>query len=201
VVAAISTTHQPPAQPENQQPEQLTLEEFLTLPPTEPESEYIKGKIYQKPMPQIEHSVIQLELASKINQVARPNKLAYAFPELRCTFGGDAIAPDIVVLEWAKIPQSEDGKPQGKIDYAPDWIIEILSPDQSPSRLINKIYTCINHGTKLGWLIDPARERVMIFQGDSIPEQRTAQDQLLALEILDNWQLSAADLFSWLYVG
>lgn len=198
----VSTISQPDAQSNQPTPVvDMTLEEFLQLPETKPASEFIEERIYQKPMPQIEHSALQGELTSKINQVARPNKLAYAFPELRCTFAGESIVPDIVVLEWAKIPRSEDGKLQGKIDYAPDWIIEILSPDQSPSRLINKIYTCINQGTKLGWLIDPAGERVMIFQGDSIPEQRTAQDQLLALEVLDNWQLSAADLFSWLYVG
>lgn len=44
------------------------------------------GQIYQKPMPQGKHSTLQIELASAINQVAKPKKLAYAFTELRCTF-------------------------------------------------------------------------------------------------------------------
>ena len=35
----------------------LTLEEFLELPETTPASEYIDGKIIQKPMPQGEHLV------------------------------------------------------------------------------------------------------------------------------------------------
>ena len=37
----------------------LTLEEFLQLPETDPTSEYINGRIIQKPMPQGEHSAIQ----------------------------------------------------------------------------------------------------------------------------------------------
>ena len=37
----------------------LSLDEFLKLPETKPASEFINGKIKQKPMPQGEHSRIQ----------------------------------------------------------------------------------------------------------------------------------------------
>jgi Uma2 family endonuclease len=40
-------------------------------------------------------------------------------------------------------------------------MIEILSPDQSTTKLIAKIQTCLQEGTQLGWLIDPG-ERVII---------------------------------------
>jgi len=46
-------------------------------------------------MPQGKHSTIQIELASAINQVGKPQKLAYALTELRC---GGSIVPDIAVL-------------------------------------------------------------------------------------------------------
>ena len=38
---------------------QISLEEFLQLPETEPASEYINGEIIQKPMHQGKHSTIQ----------------------------------------------------------------------------------------------------------------------------------------------
>jgi len=196
MVSTISKANQP-----NQPPElEITLEEFLQLPETKPASEYIEGKIHQKPMGQIEHSTIQGRLIGLINQLGINQKSVHAFPELRCTFGGESIVPDIVILEWEKIPRQANGRFQGKIEYAPDWVIEILSPDQHPRRVINKIYSCIEYGTKLGWLVDPEGERVMIFQGNDLPDTKTNQDQLLALDSLDGWQLSAADLFSWLYL-
>lgn len=49
----------------------LTLEEFLMLPETKPASEYIDGKIIQKPMPQGQHSTIQGELVTTINAVVK----------------------------------------------------------------------------------------------------------------------------------
>ena len=76
----------------------LTLEEFLKLPETKPTSEYIEGEIIQKPLPKIKHSRLQLRACNEINQVTETPKIAYAFPELRCTFGGRSIVPDIAVL-------------------------------------------------------------------------------------------------------
>ena len=76
-------------------PKSLTLQEFLKLPETQPASEYIDGEIIQKPMPQGQHSVIQGELTSAANATLKPQKVARAFPELRCIFGGRAIVPDV----------------------------------------------------------------------------------------------------------
>jgi len=50
----------------------LSLEAFLAFPETQPASEYANGIIKQKPMPKGKHSTIQFELASAINQQAKP---------------------------------------------------------------------------------------------------------------------------------
>lgn len=52
----------------------LTLEAFLEMPETKPASEYINGEIYQKHKPQGQHSILQSELVSSINQIGKPNK-------------------------------------------------------------------------------------------------------------------------------
>ena len=69
-------------------PSSITLEKFLNLPETKPASEYIDGKIVQKPMPKTRYSRLQGKLIAAINEVTEEMRIAYAFPELRCTFGG-----------------------------------------------------------------------------------------------------------------
>ncbi len=182
-----------------QSPEKLTLEQFLQLPETKPASEYFENKIYQKPMPQGEHSRIQLSLSLAITQVAEPAKLAMAFPELRCTFEGRSLVPDIAVFEWQRIPRQPNGRIQNKFEIAPDWVIEIVSPNQFSSILIRKILFCLNHGTQLGWLVDPQDESVITFQPNQQPEVRYNSDPLPVLNVLTDWQFSAKDLFSCLY--
>jgi len=179
----------------------LSLEEFLQLPETKPASEYVDGKIYQKPMPQGKHSRIQTELSSAINQVSESQKLALALTELRCTFGGRSLVPDITVFEWSRIPTDENGEIANRFESYPDWIIEILSPDQFPNRVINKIIFCINQGTKLGWFIDNNDKSVMVFQPNQLPAVKYDTDKLPVLNVLADWQVRPVDIFSWLKVN
>ena len=177
---------------------QLTLVEFLELPETKPASEYIDGKIYQKPMPQGEHSTLQTRLVAAINQEGIPEKIAHAYTELRCTFSGSAIVPDITVFEWQRIPRKANGRIANKFEIPPDWVIEILSPHQSPSRVIHKITFCLKHGTKLGWFIEPEDESVMIFLPNQLPDVKYGEEKLPVLDVLGDWQLSVDEVFSWL---
>jgi Uma2 family endonuclease len=182
----------------NQTISKPTLAEFLQLVETKPEQEYLAGEISQKPMPQGEHSVLQAGLVTEINRVGKPQKLACAFPELRCTFAGSSIVPDVAVFEWQNIPLKTSGRIANKFEVAPDWTIEILSPNQSPNRVIRKITFCLSQGTKLGWLIDPEDESVVVFEPNVTPVVKADRDILLVLEALASYQLSAANLFSWL---
>ncbi|MBW4510998.1 MAG: Uma2 family endonuclease [Scytonematopsis contorta HA4267-MV1] len=176
----------------------LSIEEFLKLPETKPASEYIDGQIYQKPMPQGKHSRLQTRLSTSINQAGEPQKLALALTELRCTFAGQSIIPDIAVFEWQRIPLDANGQIANKFEIAPDWTIEILSPEQSASKVIRKITFCIKNGTKLGYFIDPDDESITVFQPNQLPEVKDKQDILPALDVLSNWKLTVADVFSWL---
>ena len=176
----------------------LSLEEFLQLPETKPASEYIDGKIFQKPMPQGNHSTLQIELASDINRVGKPEKLAYAFPELRCTFGGKSIVPDIAVFEWDRIPLDTAGKILNQFEIPPDWTIEILSPNQSPNRVISNITFAIQNGTKLVWFLDPDDGSIMIFQPNQLPEFKQEKDILPVLDVFKDWNISVEDVFACL---
>jgi Uma2 family endonuclease len=166
--------------------QQLTLQEFLKLPETTPASEFIDGKIIQKAMPQGKHSTLQLQMASTINAVGKPQRIAYAFPELRCSFANRAIVPDIAVFYWHHIPFDENGDVSNIFSLAPDWTIEILSPDQSSTKVIDNILFCLRNQTKLGWLIDPEEKAIFCFQPGQLPEiKRHPNDSLPVLEGLD----------------
>jgi Uma2 family endonuclease len=177
----------------------LTLEEFLQLPETTPASEYIDGYVIQKPMPQGEHSVVQTDLATGINANLKPQKIARAFCELRCTFGGRSIVPDISVFIWNRIPRKENGGVANVFSIAPDWTIEILSPDQNQTKVTKNILHCLKYGTQMGWLIDPSELTVFVYLPDkatAVYDEPTAQ--LPVPDFAQNFNLTVQDLFNWL---
>jgi Uma2 family endonuclease len=177
----------------------LTLEDFLLLPETEPSSEYINGQIFQKPMPQGEHSVLQTELPPTINAIVRSKQIARAFTELRCTFGGRSVIPDVSVFRWNRIPRKENGGVANIFPIAPDWTIEILSPDQSQTKVTKNILHCLSHGTQMGWLIDPSEQCVFVYQPDRPTEFYDASESRIAVPgFAIEFELTIGQLFSWL---
>ncbi|MEZ2239373.1 Uma2 family endonuclease [Microcoleus sp.] len=177
--------------------DRLTLEEFLKRPETKPASEYIEGEIIQKPMPKTKHSRLQLRTCNAINQVTENSKIAYAFPELRCTFDGRSIVPDIAVLLWEQIQFDESGEPLDEVLIAPYWTIEILSPQQSSNRITRKIIHCLKHGCELGLLIDPEDRSILAFLPNQAPQFCEGGDRLPLPEIIP-LNLTAEQVFGWL---
>jgi Uma2 family endonuclease len=179
----------------------LTLEEFLALSETKPSLEYIDGQIIQKPMPQGKHSTIQGELCPTINSVVKVQKMGWAFPELRCTFGGRSIVPDVAVFSWARLPVDENGDIANTFAAAPDWIIEILSPEQSHTKVIKKILHALNHGTQMGWLIDPDERFIAAYPAGQQPLPFEEIDGVLPVpDFCQGLQLTVGDIFGWLKV-
>ncbi|MBW4424567.1 MAG: Uma2 family endonuclease [Nostoc desertorum CM1-VF14] len=175
----------------------LTLEEFLKLPETKPASEYINGEIISKPMPKGKHSRLQLRLCNSINEVAESQKIAYAFPELRCSFGIRSIVPDVSVFNWSRIPFDADREVPNDFLLWPDWTIEILSPEQSSNRVIGNILYCLQHGCRLGWLVDPTDRSILVFRAGQQPELLRKSDRLEILEEI-NLEITVEQIFSWL---
>jgi Uma2 family endonuclease len=179
----------------------LTLAEFLTLPETDPASEYIDGKIIQKPMPKGSHSTIQGEGVAVINAMTKPQRIAWAFPELRCTFGGRSIVPDIAMFTWERIPIQDDGNIAENFNVFPDWSIEILSPEQSVTRVTLNLLHCLKYGCQLGWLIDPAERLVIVYSPNQSPSYFEEPRAILPVpEFASGVQLTLEQLFGWLKV-
>jgi Uma2 family endonuclease len=191
------------------QPKIFTLKEFLAMPETKPASEFIAGSIEQKPMPQGQHSRLQLKICNLVNDVAEAAKIAMALPELRCTFGDPisadlplgkrSIVPDIAIFRWERIPFEPSGDIANAFELAPDLTVEILSPDQKDTKVIRNILHCINHGTALGWLIYPEDRIILAFPNNQSPVELSGRDRLPVLPELD-LTISVDDIFNLLRV-
>ncbi|HAZ48522.1 MAG TPA: Uma2 family endonuclease [Cyanobacteria bacterium UBA11369] len=152
-----------------------TLAEFLSQPNIEasPAWELINGGRIQKPMPTLFHSRLQRNLVNYINLHTQRFE---AVQELRCIVPPFSPVPDISVVLRDRLPQED-----GPLNGAPDWLIEIRSPDQSTLDLQNKILHCLSNGTQLAWLIDITRQQIWVWQGDDLPSIYSGEDILPTL--------------------
>lgn len=180
-----------------------TLDRFLQQPETKPASEFINGYIYQKPMPQGQHSRLQLKICNRINAVTEDAQIALALPELRCNFGDRSIVPDVAVFRWERLPINPEGEIENVFAICPDWVIEILSPEQAPMRVISNILHCLKHGAELGWLLFPKERSLLIFQRDRQPIEVSiynhGDENLPIPDFMEGLlDLTATQIFDWL---
>ena len=78
--------------------EVLTLDSFLERPEIDrhPSLEYIDGRIIPKVSPQYQHSRLTKHFVNALDEAAGDG--GEAVPELRCTYAGRSIVPDVVFL-------------------------------------------------------------------------------------------------------
>jgi Uma2 family endonuclease len=161
------------------------LETFLRQPniETSPAWELINGLAQQKPMPTLFHSRLQRNLVNAINACTTDYE---AIQELRCIVPPFSPVPDIIVVATSRLPEA-DGPLQG----APDWMIEIRSPDQSTLDLQSKILHCLGNGTQLAWLIDLQQDQIWVWQGPNLPTIFAGADILPSLGSIAEFTVDA----------
>lgn len=150
-------------------------------------------------MPQGKHSALQSDLIALINSPLRTDQIARVFQELRCTFGGSSVVPDIAVFEWSRIQRDPNGEIANGFPLAPDWTIEILSPGQSIAKVTKKILCCLHYGSQMGWLIASADKVVLIYQPQQEPSVLDAPNAVLPVsDFAQNLAITVENLFALL---
>jgi Uma2 family endonuclease len=82
---------------------------------------------------------------------------------------------------------------------APDWVIEILSPEQSITRLLKNVTHCLVHETQMGWMVAPDDYSVIIYQSGQDLRVIDEKSAVLPVPLFASLvQLTLDELFGWL---
>jgi Uma2 family endonuclease len=128
------------------QPEALTLEEFHKLyDGAKPAYEYWYGQAFRKPMPTVLHSIVEIVLAMLLERAGWNTA-----PEVRLK----------VVAEVEPVPDLIAVRGKFKSRYpsaAPELCVEIMSPEDTLAKTLEKSKQYIAWGSQHVWIIDPEK--------------------------------------------
>jgi Uma2 family endonuclease len=180
----------------------ITLEVFLRMPEIDeqPYPEFADGNVEAKVPPQKKHSMLAKRLMNQIDAQAEPRRVGQTFPELRCTFAGRSMIPDVAFLHDEHIETDERGEILDPTLRPPDIHIEIVSPDRPVGKCREKLVFSTVNGCPLGWLIDPGRGSVSIFRPGRRAVRLSADGAFEGDPGLLGYRLPIAELFGWLTV-
>lgn len=83
---------------------------------------------------------------------------------------GSRFGPDAAWIREERIPELLEERNIPFPHLVPDFVVEIKSPSNSNTELIDKIDLFLEYGTRLAWFIDAATRRVIKFRPGQEPE-------------------------------
>ncbi|MEH2308728.1 Uma2 family endonuclease [Nostoc sp.] len=194
---------------------QLTLQEFLNLPPGEGDITYelVNGQAIPKMSPKKFHSKLTRALLNLIEQCCEEKGEVY--PELAVALtrrGRDWVPiPDILYISNKRLPPDWDQ--EGACSVPPDLVIEIISPfgfESSQSTETAKTAT-LSPGQTFGqmaakakdyldakvlrvWVVDSKARSITVFYPDAAP-QTYMGDELLTDSLFEGLEFTVEQLF------
>lgn len=178
----------------------MTLDEFLALPQTKPYREFVRGEVFEKPMPNTDHSDLVFELIGLLRDYLKAHPEGRGGTELRHADREEdrVYLPDISVAHGGRTSRRGSATP---IERAPDFAIEVLSPDDRASRVLDKTDFYMRSGVQLLWLVDPDNQSITVYQPGEQPVTYRAPAMIDARPVLSEFELDLAVLFAVLDRG
>jgi Uma2 family endonuclease len=140
-----------------------TEDDLRAMPEDGRKYELVDGEIRVSPAGD-RHSVIALQLAALLLAFVKERKLGYvlgADAGFRLP-GGNVRSPDASFVAAGRFPDNQVPDDWGSL--APDLAVEVISPGDRPRPVLDKVGEYLEAGVRLVWVIDPRRERLVVYR-------------------------------------
>lgn len=173
----------------------LSVEEFLALPETEPPSEYFDGEVVQKVSPGIPHSALAAAISARLLRWAEQVQPAYVGVEGRhiAITRNRVYLPDVHLTMLSRLAGHETENP---LTVAPDVAVEILSPDDRPQVVLEKVELYVALEIPLAWFVDPDERTVREYRGGRPSRLYSGSEVIDGAPVLPGFTLDLPGLFS-----
>ncbi len=173
----------------------MTADELLRLNLPDKRTELVRGVLVVREPAGYRHGAVTMNLAVAINDFARPRKLGLilaAETGFKLFTNPDTVrAPDIAFIRSDRVPEPP---PAGFPAMAPDLAVEVLSPDDRPGAVLEKVGDWLNAGVRLVWVVDPMRGLARVYRADGTETLLAAGDALDGEDVLPGFVCPVADV-------
>jgi len=152
-----------------------------------PDCDYVDGQVQERNSGELDHSDLQRQLILLLAS----EKGIRVNPELRVQVSANRFrVPDLCVM-------SADAPREQVVRSVPLLCIEILSPEDTLSRMVERVHDFLKMGVRQVWIFDPRLRTAMVCEGTAMVEHTSGQLVLPGTEVT----LELAEVFRVLDEG
>jgi len=176
-------------------PPLMTAEELLHTTVPDKRAELVRGVLVVREPPGGRHGSVTMNLALRLgNHVEREGAGQVFAAETGFTLarGPDTVrAPDIAFVRRERLPKPI---PVGFPEFAPDLVVEVLSPGDRPGEVLAKVGDWLDAGARLVWVIDPERRIARVYRQDGSETIVPADEGLNGEDVLPGFSCPLASI-------
>ena len=178
----------------------LTDEQFFQLCQINKEIRFernAKGDLIIVPLMGGETGIINAEISGNLGIWNRQTKLGVGFnSSVGCQLPNGAVRSPS--CSWIPIEKWNNLTPEQKekfLPFCPDFLVELMSPDDSLSDTREKMKEYLENGMKLGWLINREDPQVEIYRAGKKVEILDSPETLSGKDILPGFILDMTKIW------
>ena len=173
----------------------LTADDLARISPSGKRTELVRGRMIVREPAGFRHGDVAMATALAIGHFLRTHpsgRLLAAETGFVLSTNPDTVrAPDVAFVRNERIP---DPLPRGYARFAPDLVVEVLSPDDRPGEMLEKVADWLGAGTRLVWVIDPERRTGRVHRPDGTVMLLNELDALDGEDVLPGFSHRLAEV-------
>jgi len=175
-----------------------TADELLAMPEDGFRYELIEGELMRMSLAGAEHGAVAMNIAVALFVHVRAQNLGTVYgvdTGFKLHSDPDTVrGPDVAFVTKKRV--LEAGPTRGYFPGAPDFAIEVLSPNDSRRKTDAKAKQWLNTGVRLVWVVDPMRRNVMVYRSLAEIFEVDEAGILDGGDVVPDFQLAVAEIFS-----
>lgn len=173
-----------------------TYADYCRLPEGAP-YQLIGGELIMTPAPSTYHEIIRNNIHRVVDKVIFENGLGKLFTAPVDVFLSETevYQPDLLFVAQNRFSIIEEER----INGAPDWVAEILSPSTAYYDLRTKYRAYAQHGVKEYWIVDPKEKSVQVYVLEAgkfrLDQEAVDSKGEVRSRVIPGFNMSAEDVF------
>ena len=172
----------------------ITADELEHMPGTDHRCELVKGRLIRMSPVGPVHACIVVGFGSMLHQHVKSRRLGNVMTELGCKLELDpdtVRAPDLAFIRGERMVHATRGFWNG----SPDLAVEVLSPDDRPSEVREKVEEYLTHGVIVVLVVDPDDKTVTVHRRLTPPTTLVEDDELDLDDVVMGFSCRVREIF------
>lgn len=177
---------------------QTTAEELLRMPDDGFRYELVMGELKQMTPAGDEHGYVAMNVGIALGSYVKAKDLGRTYAAetgFLISRAPDTVrAPDAAFVTRERV--EEAGQTGGYFPGAPDLAVEVVSPNDTHSEVVEKALAWLEAGCRMVLVVDPGNRAVTVYRSPRDVSVLKEGDALDGADVLPGWTLPVSELFA-----